>query len=657
MRQPGKRRDARTALRRGPVGLSALIAISLVVMSASLRSAPPGSAATVTGIHKIQHVVIIMQENHSFDSYFGTFPGATGIPMNALGAPTVCNPDPAHGSCRKPFVNHHDNQSAGPHDVSNTGQDIDGGKMDGFVAADEAVQKLQGFNDPVDVMGYETRSDIPNYWSFASSYVLQDHMFAPSLSWSLPEHLYELAGWSALCTKHNSPFTCSTATTVNTNWTNPIFAFTDITYLLKRNSISWGYYLLNGSEPDCENAEALSCAPVAQNAKTSGYWNPLPEFDTVKNDGQLGNIQTVDNFYTAAHSGTLPQVSWIVPSDSVSEHAPSSIAAGQTFVTSLVDAVMQSPDWGSTAIFVSWDDWGGYYDNVRPPVVDPSGYGFRVPGLVISPYAKKGYIDHQTLSFDAYLKFIEDDFLGGQRLDPATDGRPDPRPDVRENAGILGNLTNDFNFAQAPRPPALLPLHPVTTLVTTVPFSPSSVKATPGNGQVSIQWIHPRTGGGRPMLSYRVVPYVGNVAQTAQIAVFDPSVTKRIIGHLMNGRTFTFRVVATNANGTGYLSLASAATTVGAPVAPTGVVATPSAGSATVRWTAPTVTNGAPIVGYTVTPYAHGVARTTRTFASTATSERVTGLTPGVAYTFVVAATNSRGAGAASAASNRVTIG
>ena len=89
---------------------------------------------------------------------------------------------------------------------------------------------------------------------------------------------------------------------------------------------------------------------------------------------------------------------------------------------------MRSPDWDSTAIFLAWDDWGGFYDHVVPPTVDHNGYGLRVPALVISPYARRGFVDHQTLSFDAYVKFIEDDFLGGQRLDPKTDGRPDPRP-------------------------------------------------------------------------------------------------------------------------------------------------------------------------------------------------------------------------------------
>jgi len=129
-------------------------------------------------------------------------------------------------------------------------------------------------------------------------------------------------------------------------------------------------------------------------------------------------------------------------------------------VTNLIDSVMRGPARASTAIFLSWDDWGGFYDHVVPPTVDQNGYGLRVPTLVISPYAKPGFVDHQVLSHDAFLKFIEDEFLAGARLDPATDGRPDPRPDVRENAAQLGDLAQDFDFSQAPRPPVVLPLDP-----------------------------------------------------------------------------------------------------------------------------------------------------------------------------------------------------
>ncbi len=163
-------------------------------------------------------------------------------------------------------------------------------------------------------------------------------------------------------------------------------------------------------------------------------------------------------------------MSWIAPNGRVSEHPPGLVSAGQTFVTGLINAIMRSPDWDSTAIFLSWDDWGGFYDHVVPPIVDVNGYGLRVPGLVISPYARRGFIDHQTLSFDAYTKFIEDDFLGGQRLNPQTDGRPDPRPDVREDAPQLGNLVKDFDFSQQPRGPQILPLQPATDLIASNPM-------------------------------------------------------------------------------------------------------------------------------------------------------------------------------------------
>jgi phospholipase C len=470
--------------------------------SSRVAGGPTGTYIVPAGIHKIEHVVVIQQENRSFDTYFGTFPGADGIPMRD-GKPTVCVKDAQTHSCVAPYVDHADVNGGGPHGAASASADVDGGKMDGFIK--QALAGRRGClntTDPActnsaapDVMGYHSGSDIPNYWTYAKDFVLQDHMFEPNASWSLPAHLFLVSEWSAFCTQEDTPSSCTNSLETrpterppgapvvyggeagpkhgpgdpahpNTKLQagEPIYAWTDLTYLLYQHHVSWGYYVVSGTEPDCRNDAAVTCASTRQHASTPGIWNPLPWFDTVSTDHQLGNIQDVRHFYAAAKDGTLPSVSWVVPSGAVSEHPPARVSDGQSYVTSLVNAAMTGPDWDSTAIFLAWDDWGGFYDHVVPPSVDQNGYGLRVPGIVISPYAKPGYVDHQTLSFDAYDKFIEDDFLGGQRIDPQTDGRPDPRPDVRENAKILGDLVNDFDFDRAPRPPVVLPVHPTTTL-------------------------------------------------------------------------------------------------------------------------------------------------------------------------------------------------
>ena len=399
----------------------------------------------------IKHVVFIMQENRSFDSYFGTFPGADGIPM-VDGVPTVSVYDPATGQDIKPYHNTSDFDIDAPHNYGNALNDINGGTMDGFIAEEE--RRHPDAPNPDAVMAYHTAAEIPNYWTYAQDFVLQDHMFEPTLAWSRPAHLYLVSGWSA---KSSTPF--DPMSFVNDpvvpgrppTPTKPIYGWTDITYLLHAQGVSWAYYYSNPPPADPDDYADSSL----------DIWNPLPNFVDVHQDKQLNHVKSSDNFLAQAAAGTLPAVSWVVPSEVNSEHSPQRVSMGMGWVTSLVNAVMQGPDWKSTAIFVSWDDWGGLYDHVVPPTVDQNGYGIRVPGLLISPYARAGSIDHQTLSFDAYLKFIEDVFLNGQRLDPATDGRPDSRPIVRENVPILGNLMSEFDFNQTPLPPVILPDYPL----------------------------------------------------------------------------------------------------------------------------------------------------------------------------------------------------
>ncbi len=431
------------------------------------RSAIDPARLADSGIHKIKHVVIIMQENRSFDSYFGTFPGADGIPMKD-GQPAVCVPDPRAHQCAKPYHDRSDENAGGEHLYGDVSRDVDGGKMDGFVTVAEQSPGRGCYPDgpncqataPPDVMGYHDDSDIPNYWAYAKNFVLQDHMFSPVSSYSLPAHLYLVSGWSADCSRADDPSSCVNDTDLAASTTGP-YAWTDITYLLHQANVSWKYYVATGSGP---------------NQASLMYWNVLPAFTTVQQDHQEGNIQSVDQLSVDLKNDTLPSVSWIAPSVAESEHPDALVSAGQTYVTRTINEIMHSSSWSSTAIFVAWDDWGGFYDHVVPPKVDENGYGLRVPAFMISPYAKKGYIDHQTLSFDAYLTFIEDDFLGGQRIDPKTDGRPDPRPDVRENVSQLGNLLSEFDFSQAPRAPLILPDDPHTDLIS--PTSPLAVNGT-----------------------------------------------------------------------------------------------------------------------------------------------------------------------------------
>ena len=453
-----------------------LLLIALAGAScASAQSATP--TARLSGVHKIQHVIVIMQENRSFDSYFGTYPGADGLPTQN-GQFSACVNDPATGQCVHSFHDPADKNSGGPHGQNNAIADVNGGKMDGFIA--QAQRGKQGCSTPddpgctfgtPDVMGYHDAREIPNYWAYANNFVLQDHMFEPNASWSLPQHLFMVSEWSAHCTS-SDPNSCTNALQnpghppgFNTkkaakSGSAPDYAWTDLTYLLHKSNVPWKYYVEGGAEPDCADSSATACPAVAQGPKTPGIWNPLPYFDTVKQDGQLQNVTDVSNYLADAKKGTLPAISWITPSNPHSEHPPALVSAGQAWTTGLINAAMQGPDWSSTAIFLSWDDWGGFYDHVNPPTVDKNGYGLRVPGIVISPYARQGFIDHTVYSHDAYVKFIEDDFLGGARLDPATDGRPDPRPTVRENAKQLGNLIADFDFNQQPQAPLVLSTSP-----------------------------------------------------------------------------------------------------------------------------------------------------------------------------------------------------
>ena len=434
------------------------------------------------GIRNLDHLVFVVMENRSFDHYFGTFPGADGIPRKPDGSFAVCNPDPNTGACYRPYHTDLFANAGGPHNEAASETAVNGGRMNGFIrvlgdyfsicAKRPENEKCQltskGPQGQPDVMSYHDDTTIPNYWSYAETYVLQDRMFAPTDSWTIPAHLYLVSAWSAYCPDRTDVRSCETnLERPHGGWSprkggRPPYLWADITWLLHRYGVSWAYYVAPNS---CiEVTEETPCPRGVEKATSFGK-NPLTGFTTVHRTGQLDRIQTYREYFAAARTGTLPSVSWIVPYKETSEHPPNPIEPGQAWVTRVVNAIMQGPpeQWYRTAIFVVWDDWGGFYDHVRPPVVDEGGWGIRVPAFMISPWAKGGTIDHQRLSFDAYLKLIEDRFLEGQRLDPRTDGWWDPRPTVREEVDILGDLAKEFDFSQEPIPPLILDPWPFRT--------------------------------------------------------------------------------------------------------------------------------------------------------------------------------------------------
>jgi phospholipase C len=405
--------------------------ILLIPMAIGCSNSP--AAKVPAGLEKIKHFVFIMEENKSFDHYFGTYPGADGIPDG------VALKDPTDGTMVTPYHSDADLDFDAPHDRSNAIADIDGGKMDGFMNeawkryALSVTPSTEPGDNPKEVMSYHDYHEIPNYWNYAHLYVLQDAMFSSVAAYSLAVHLYMIAAQSGGYTGETQPYPQR-------------FDFPEITELLQNDKVTWNYYVTSGNDTD-ENGEAIE-PPDLQQKNPNDYtlWNPLPAFPKVEND-PAQRIRLVDTaqFYKDAKSGTLPSVSWICPylGSQLSDHPAfkGGMRKPMAYVTGLINAVMQGPDWDSTAIFVSWDDWGGYYDHVIPPFVDEYGYGIRVPSLVISAYAKQNFIDHTTYSFDSWLKIVEERF--GVDSMTQRDKYADP-------------MLNSFDFTQQPRAPVLL---------------------------------------------------------------------------------------------------------------------------------------------------------------------------------------------------------
>jgi len=472
--------------------LSAGVAVLLILSLAAFKDDTPPerpdagtpetrgpTPCTPWPICNINRVIFIVQENRSFDHYFGTYQhpsGLTvlGLPRKPGGAFKPCMPHPFMDRCSKPFHSTNLSNLGGPHSHTASIISVNDGKMDGFIRAAKgspqsgpciqdptkrSCRKHNGPGNQPDLMGFHTDAEIPNYWAYADWGVLQDKMFQPVDSWSLPAHLYLVSAWSATCTSKTNPMSCSSDPRPNNTGSYP---WTDVTDLLFQNGVSWGYYVGEETSLNCGYPQTPQDCQRGEGATPPG-WNPLLWFRRPYLNGQQGNVQHVSSFVSQVQNDTLPQVSWVIPSGRDSEHpGHGSLNPGHAYVTNLINEVAQSAVWDDVAIFLTWDDWGGFYDHMKPIRVDAMGYGLRVPGIVLSPYAKSrgggdptiGCVDHQVLSFDAYLKFIEDRWLSSERPDPTTMLNRDSRPNVREDEPDLGDVSASFDFTQPPRDPA-----------------------------------------------------------------------------------------------------------------------------------------------------------------------------------------------------------
>jgi phospholipase C len=444
---------------------------------------------------KIQHIVFIVQENHSFDNYFGTYPGARGIPPGLLVPsnpngtssvayapyhlndstpiylvgdelpPGVSDPDQlaASTSTSNPFLPHHLTSDTPPLLTNAWGAAhlaYDNGKMDGFLSA-------QGGNPQT--MGYYDRSNIPYYWDYADHYVLADNFFSSLLGPTFPNHLY-IASGAAGPVNITGTYDWLTNNTITGDlggsypYESLKLSWATLAQELSMKNVSWSWY---SGDPD----------PTAASA-----WDVLPMFTYFQqNPSQLtAHVRSTQYFSSDISTGKLGAVSWIMPGSwapptypsgcagiDTSEHPPARVDCGMDYVSYLVNTVMQSPDWSSTAIVLTWDDWGGFYDNVAPPQVDKYGLGFRVPTIVISPWAKPHYIDHTQYEFASMLKFAETNF-----------GLP--------TLGTRDASTNDmmsmFDFTQAPNPAVIEPANffqqPTSTQSTTSTTSTSTTSTS-----------------------------------------------------------------------------------------------------------------------------------------------------------------------------------
>ena len=395
---------------------------------------------------KIKHVIIITQENRAFDNFFGTYPGVSGINMS------VCIPyntlSPNLG-CVKPFLTTNESLIDLAHSWEGSHQAYNNGLMNGFVYA---AKSWSANANATYAMSYYNNQTIADYWMLAHNYVLTDHLFSSVLSYSLPNHWYIIAanapelsylyGTAVRGPTRNQTFYANNAVTaLGYSYLNESNHTKTIADVFSANGLSWTLYGTN---------LPVNYTKAVKNGVVFNYWDPL----LAKNTSYTifsKHFEADNQIFTDLKQNKLPDLSWVVPPAGLSDHPPANITLGSWYVTDIVDSVMNSSSWNSTAIIILWDDYGGFYDGVPPPQVENSngstsnelGLSFRVPGIIISPYAKQNFVDHTDYSFESTLKFVE---------------RIWNLSNLTSRDGNANDIMNAFYFNQSPRAPQIIPL-------------------------------------------------------------------------------------------------------------------------------------------------------------------------------------------------------
>lgn len=407
---------------------------SLLILSACSLGGSTGTTSTSVpqyASNPIKHIVFFIKENRTFDNYFGTYPGAnsatTAVDSQGKTVPLQ------HAKDQNPDINHSSQSALLAYDS---------GKMDHFDQIHTNSKKgNSGGPYGNNSLTQFTQSDIPNYWSYAQNYVLGDNMFSSLMGPSFPNHLYTVAAQSGGVI-NNPDKGVGTLSNASKGWgcdiPNQMVQVKQSNGSVSLQEACFNFQTL----ADELDAKGYSWRYYAPPSGVGGYiWSTFDAIKHIRYGSDWKYVVPTEQFMSDAAQGKLPTVSWIVTPAKVSEHAPASVCVGENWTVQMLNSLMHGPNWSSTAVFLTWDDFGGYYDHVAPQQIDGYGLGFRVPLLVISPYAKKGYIDHTQYEFSSMLRFSEDE-LGLVTLTGRDKG--------------ANNMGSAFDFSQQPRAPLLL---------------------------------------------------------------------------------------------------------------------------------------------------------------------------------------------------------